>query len=887
MRDRLNPIGKLALKGLALLFLLLTTCSKTDDRYGPVVHEADQPEAEYLSKEALHERVRALDSAAVMLTEQSLFIQSALLLNEAEDLLLESLVMDCEDSLLLGNILSDHARNLLYAQGRSTPNAEKLATIERAIAIHRDLSNHKEERISRRALLHLAIDYDILEGYQTHHIKEPTPTIPLEALRIKRDVLGMKGAEVGRSLMNVGNDYWFRNGTPRAGLRDVDSARFYFRQAVVELESDWLRNPWKYAEFLSGAHLNLARMAVDLKDPTSLEYHLEHGFGCMLHKGATPLVANALDGIEDEQEVLRDGVGFARLVEELRKLTGRAELQTFHDKFMDLYSRVTQDRLIRGEGFGESGLWHLDWVVRYQGRSLINTGLSGGRKDTERLLVLLDRLVNARLNKQRKLAALMRQQVTRPLLDSVWYWRTVLQHTSPGDVDGQSRSAFERALRGMDQIERMLAQYVDSLTLTDTATTWASQYGNDLKDDEALVIVHPQLASLLIDKNGLRVIPLPDDGSPSQQMDDLAHSLSMGGEVSARNAWRSYELYRLLFPKGIDASTQKLGVAAMGTADRFPFEALVTTPPDTTVDTWQENLQFLGDRVVVRYGFSPRELVRSAEWIGRHTRTLVFAPSYPKDGSVVNARSLAMRTAKPVADLRDVLVPIKNEEEAQKIMDHVHAEGVVGDEATEARFKREALMSMILHVAAHGLGDENDPSLSGLVFSDAFVERNDQDGEDGILHAFEIYGMELQCELVGLSACETGTGLILEGEGSLSLARAFRSAGARNVLMSLWKVEDRSTVEIMDAFYAHLATGQGKAEALSNAKRDFRRAHPHAPPALWAAFVLLGDNEPLNFQRSISIYLKLLGVVCFALGLAFVIQWRKRRQQTSQRRAVG
>ena len=102
------------------------------------------------------------------------------------------------------------------------------------------------------------------------------------------------------------------------------------------------------------------------------------------------------------------------------------------------------------------------------------------------------------------------------------------------------------------------------------------------------------------------------------------------------------------------------------------------------------------------------------------------------------------------------------------------------------------------------------------------------------------------CELVVLSACESGLGTARGGEGMIGLRRSFRIAGARSVISSLWKVNDEATAELMKAFYQNLwVKGLGKMEALRTAQLSMleknRRVHKRPLPATWGAFVLDGD----------------------------------------------
>jgi CHAT domain-containing protein len=148
----------------------------------------------------------------------------------------------------------------------------------------------------------------------------------------------------------------------------------------------------------------------------------------------------------------------------------------------------------------------------------------------------------------------------------------------------------------------------------------------------------------------------------------------------------------------------------------------------------------------------------------------------------------------------------------------------------------------ILHLAAHGVLNPEQPLLSAL----ALAER-DAAGRPvpGTLPAHEIYDLDLPAELVVLSACETARGREVPGEGLVSgLPRAFLHAGAARVLVSLWAVEDRATRDLMVRFYRGLL-GQGlpPAQALAEAQRSLRQEG--RPPSQWAGFVLLGDWRPL------------------------------------------
>ncbi len=143
----------------------------------------------------------------------------------------------------------------------------------------------------------------------------------------------------------------------------------------------------------------------------------------------------------------------------------------------------------------------------------------------------------------------------------------------------------------------------------------------------------------------------------------------------------------------------------------------------------------------------------------------------------------------------------------------------------------------IVHFATHGLLDTEHPELSGLALS-----QYDAEGRplDGILWAYRLDELVLSAELVVLSACSTALGQELRGEGLLGLTQGFLAAGARQVLVTLWDVEEEATAQLMDRFYEQLLEGRRPpAEALAAAQRalaaDPRWSHPYH----WAGFVLV------------------------------------------------
>ena len=162
----------------------------------------------------------------------------------------------------------------------------------------------------------------------------------------------------------------------------------------------------------------------------------------------------------------------------------------------------------------------------------------------------------------------------------------------------------------------------------------------------------------------------------------------------------------------------------------------------------------------------------------------------------------------------------------------------LGRDASEAALKGEKLAEYRrLHFATHALLDEQAPWRSGVVLS--LVNTGD---EDGVLQMNEIFNLDLDAEMVVLSACQTGLGKLVRGEGMIGLTRAFLYAGSPRVVVSLWEVNDLATADFMAAFYQAMRRGAVPAAALREAKLSFLRSDTPAyrHPYFWAPFVLIG-----------------------------------------------
>lgn len=190
--------------------------------------------------------------------------------------------------------------------------------------------------------------------------------------------------------------------------------------------------------------------------------------------------------------------------------------------------------------------------------------------------------------------------------------------------------------------------------------------------------------------------------------------------------------------------------------------------------------------------------------------------------------------ARPVRALKRALLLGVADEQTPRVRDEIETLAplfpdplaLLDGEATLAALSAHAPSADVLHLACHGQFRPDNPLFSSLRLG------------DGWLTVRDAYKLDLHCELVALSACETGMSAVAPGEELMGLARGFFSAGAPSLLLSLWTVDDRATATLMSSFYRRLAAGDALGAALRHAQLELMRDEPH--PFFWSPFVLVG-----------------------------------------------
>jgi|GEM_PF-1130410 len=358
---------------------------------------------------------------------------------------------------------------------------------------------------------------------------------------------------------------------------------------------------------------------------------------------------------------------------------------------------------------------------------------------------------------------------------------------------------------------------------------------------------------------------------------DTRHSLyEMDLVNEAAEAYKLYtnrarKLYDFLLAPFINEtssynqSAEGLLIFPAGVMGYIPFETLLKNAPLPELPDYR-NLPYLIKDYRIQYGYSATLLYQTPD-IRPSKSYIGFAPTFshlPSDTPLV----------------KDLPPLYHTQKEIEAIAKLTKGQQLLEMQATERQFKELAGKYKVVHLATHGFVDDQHPMLSKIAFTPLTDSL-----EDNFLHTSELYNMSLNAELVVLSACNTGTGRLVRGEGIISLSRGFIYAGVPSLLMTLWSVNDQSTSQLIQEFFKGLKAGQTKDEALRNARlhyletADENLAHPY----YWAAFVGIGDPKPVNLRTMPNwlLWASILGLVILSLATYKWVRSRPKSNTTS------
>jgi CHAT domain-containing protein len=281
----------------------------------------------------------------------------------------------------------------------------------------------------------------------------------------------------------------------------------------------------------------------------------------------------------------------------------------------------------------------------------------------------------------------------------------------------------------------------------------------------------------------------------------------------------SSALYRQLIP-ALPKSCTHLIVIPDGKMGSVPFEALLKSAPENDTAEYAE-MEFLIKQFAISYTYAGSLYENNVQQKTLNA-VLLFAPV---DFSAASDLTSLPGTLKEVNGLNDLFKKSKK----SSLYTYTNASASILTSDSIRQYS-------IIHLATHGLVDEQQPELS-CIYTYGTSPENDR------IYSGDIYNMHLNADLVTLSACQTGLGKIAKGEGLIGLSRALFYAGADNINVSLWKVSDESTQVYMNDFYENYLNGpqDNFAEASREAKLKLLNSKQLNSPYYWSAFILIGN----------------------------------------------
>jgi CHAT domain-containing protein/lipopolysaccharide biosynthesis regulator YciM len=363
------------------------------------------------------------------------------------------------------------------------------------------------------------------------------------------------------------------------------------------------------------------------------------------------------------------------------------------------------------------------------------------------------------------------------------------------------------------------------------------------------------LYSFVLTNTSFKVYQTPIDKELYQEQ-ILGLPKTIAGRLDADYIELAGNLYPILFPFKLNKNIKSILIVPDGALTTLPFETLLTTPATANNEIDFVKLPYLLNSYQISYAASA-SLYYQQRTNPPNTEAseglLAYAPVFAETENLdkYNSSVRGLVQALPQSSTRMVtrggvfIPPLPATATEVKAIATVFikkgqpVKTYLFENANERQLKQSALQrSCYLHIATHGMVAEDQPDLSGLLL---FPDTSAQ-GEDHILYSGEVYNLKLNAQLVTLSACETGLGKVANGEGLLGLSRAFQFAGAQNLVVSLWQVDDQATASLMQDFYQlHLKKEKLPfANPLRQAKLNMIRSGAKSHPYYWSAFKLIG-----------------------------------------------
>ena len=336
----------------------------------------------------------------------------------------------------------------------------------------------------------------------------------------------------------------------------------------------------------------------------------------------------------------------------------------------------------------------------------------------------------------------------------------------------------------------------------------------------------------------------------------------------------SFSLYQYLFQpitKHIQGVSE-VTIITDGLLSYIPFDGLITKfPKDWNYDF--SILNYLIYDYQISYHHSAKDFLNTYSKPHHFSKdkVLVIAPLFTNDVKSHYKKKLPKDTL-----YDECTALLKSRQLIASIEQKFSTKTLIANEANYTNFVSNTNHS-VLHFATHTIINEATPLLSKIILSKDF--NDNYPSENGYIYLKDLYEMSLNTELIVLGSCETGNGQFKIGEGMVSFSYGFNMAGAESTIYSLWKVDEKATVRLMDNFYKYLNKGFPKDKALHLAKIDFlKKANElQSNPYYWAGFVFNGQKKPLSFSKNQNSKRQFMPfLIGFFFALSIFIWWQSK-----------
>lgn len=389
-----------------------------------------------------------------------------------------------------------------------------------------------------------------------------------------------------------------------------------------------------------------------------------------------------------------------------------------------------------------------------------------------------------------------------------------------------------------ETLRKSYPEYFD-LKYRSSVTSLAAVQRNLISRNETLisyVMGEKQGIALIITPDSFQAVKLNNIESVTEDIENLRRAVTESNFERYKEL--AYALYKTLFePFEKYIHGNQLTIIADHSLHYLPFELLLSESSGRRYS----DLPFLIRKYEISYAPSASVLGVMQEKVRtQRNRMLTMAPfqTGPDPNRIRQEANinLAQFTSLPLTryETDEIATVFQGQRSIRDWFSGRQVTKLNTDEANKSQLKAKNLGDYAyIHMATHAFVNEQTPGLSGILLAPG-------ENDNGVLYLSEIYGLNLNAELVVLSACDTGLGSLYRGEGMIGFTRAFIYAGAANIMVSLWKVSDRPTAELMISFYGKYMRGTTKSAALREAKLTMINNPTTADPKNWAAFVLAG-----------------------------------------------